>query len=350
LRLTNSFVLFIELMMSNWKKKLKADPTDWLMAGEDPSIRYFLLTDLLGYNKRNPDVRQAQKDIMTNGAVSKILAKRNKNGYWGKPEQFYSYSKYKGTVWTLLLLAQIGADGRDDRIKQSCEFILNRSQDKDSGGFAFQGNPKGSAYHEKVIPCLTGNMLYCLIRFGYLDDKRIKAGINWITKYSRYDDSDSSAPADWPYAKFANCWGKHTCFMGIVKNLKALAEIPKSKRTSAVKRTIEMSAEYMLRHHLYRRSHNLKKVAIKEWLRFSYPLMWNDDTLEVLDILLKLGYRDKRMDEAINLVLSKQDKMGRWKMDFSFNGRMLTRIEEAGKASRWITYRALKVLNLYYGQ
>lgn len=76
--------------------------------------------------------------------------------------------------------------------------------------------------------------------------------------------------------------------------------------------------------------------------------MWNNDILEILTILTKLGYRDKRMESAIKKVIGKQDKMGRWKMDFSFNGRMHARVEQLDQPSKWITLWALTVIKRYY--
>ena len=42
-------------------------------------------------------------------------------------------------------------------------------------------------------------MLYSLIRCGYQDDPRVKKGIDWITKYQRFDDAIEKAPKGWPY-------------------------------------------------------------------------------------------------------------------------------------------------------
>ena len=65
----------------------------------------------------------------------------------------------------------------------------------------------------------------------------------------------------------------------------------------------------------------------------------------MLGILVKLGYRDARMQDAIDLVRSKQDENGRWKQkEDYYNGRMLMRFEKAGEASKWVTGEALRVL------
>lgn len=106
--------------------------------------------------------------------------------------------------------------------------------------------------------------------------------------------------------------------------------------------------EYLLIHHIYKRSHDLSRISKPDWVRFGFPLMYQTDVLEILGILTKLGYRDKRMQEAIDLVTSKQDEEGRWKLENTFNGRFQTNIEQKGKSSKWITLNALKVLKRYY--
>lgn len=183
---------------------------------------------------------------------------------------------------------------------------------------------------------------------GYPSDSRVRGGIDWIVKYQRFDDGVKDAPKGLPYDKREACWGKHTCHMGVVKALKALAEIPPDKRTPRIKETIEKGVEYLLKHHIYKRSHDLSRVSKPGWLKFGFPLMWNTDALEVLGILTKLGCRDERMQDALELVISKQDEQGRWKLETTFNGRFQVSIEQKGKTSKWVTLNALRVLKRAY--
>ena len=281
------------------------------------------------------------------GVVPKILAKQNDQGYWVTPERFYT-AKYKGTVWQLIILAELGADGRDERIKKACEFILKNSQDHESGGFSFYTSARtGGGRHSTVIPCLTGNMVWSLIRLGYLKDSRLQKGIDWITNYQRFDDRVDKPPAGWPYDITYGCWGRHTCSMGAIKALKALSEIPESARLPEVKETIAKGTEYFLQHHVHKRSHNLEKVCKPSWLKFGFPLMYQTDALEILGILTKLGYHDQRMLEAIDLLISKQGNQGRWILESTFNGRFHVSIETKDKPSKWITLNALRVLKAY---
>jgi hypothetical protein len=334
--------------MENWKSLIKTDPTEWLLEKDIPSVRYFALTELLDKPENDFEVKQAKKNIMEVGTVPYILAKQKEEGYWETPINFYT-AKYKGTIWQLIILAELGADGKDKNIRKGCEFILNNSQDHESGGFSMHTSTKaGGGRHSEVIPCLTGNMVWSFIRFGYLDDPRIQNGINFIVKYQRFDDRTNDMPKGWPYDRLEICFGKHTCHMGVVKALKALAEIPINKRSKDVMKTVNQGAEYLLIHHIYKESHNLKRMSKPGWNRFGFPLMYQTDVLEILGILTKLGYKDERMQEAIDLVISKQDPRGRWKLENTFNGRFQVNIEEKSEQSKWVTLNALRVLKRFY--
>ncbi len=334
--------------METWKSYLKKDPTKWLLGKNNPSVRYLTLTEILDVPASDPQVKEAKSAIMKKPVVSKILAKQEDIGCWDKPERFY-IAKYKGTVWQLIILAEHLADGKDKRIQKACEFILEHSQDLQSGGFSVHHSVKaGGGRHSEVIPCLTGNMLWCLLRFGRHDDPRVQRAIRWITKYQRFDDFTKDPPKGWPYDKAEPCWGKHTCHMGVVKALKALAEIPDELKSRPVKSTIKKAAEYLLLHHIHKKSHDLTKVSKPGWLRLGFPLMYQTDILEILGILTNLGYNDKRMQEAVDKLASKQDDSGKWILTKNFNGSFLVDVEEIGKPSKWITLNAMRVLKKYY--
>jgi len=334
--------------MNDYQTYLRSDPTAWLLEEDNPSVRYFTLTDICGRPGNHPEVRATKKQIMQTGIVPKILAGQDPEGFWIKAESFYVRTKYKGTVWQLIILAELMADPQDPRLHKACDFILEWSQDRQSGGFSYRGTKQNGGQHSGVIPCLTGNMVWILIRLGRLEDPLVQDGIQWITTYQRCDDSIAQAPMGWPYEKFEQCWGRHTCHLGVVKALKAFAEIPPHLRNPEVQRFIQDGAEYLLKHHLYKRSHDLKKTAKPKWKRLGFPHMWDTDALEMADILLRLGYRDPRMQEAIDLIQSKQDEKGHWLLEETWNGRFQVNIEHKGKPSKWVTLLALRTLKAYY--
>lgn len=318
---------------------------EWLLEDENPSVRYFTLVSLLHKSPKNTEVRKARQTIMNTGVVPAILQQQNE-GVWGAPGRFYR-DKYKGTSWNILILAEMGADPGDQRIGNACEFILQHSQDPESGGFSYDTSAKtGTGLPSGVVPCLTGNMVYSLIKLGYLDDGRVQKAIDWIIKYQRADDAVDEGPAGKVYERYEMCWGRHSCHMGVAKSLKALAAVPPEKRTPAINAKIDELLEYFLKHHLYKKSHNLEQIARPGWLRLGFPLMYQTDILELLGICADLAKNDPRLLDALAIVKSKRGADGKWKLENTFNGKTLVSIEKKGQPSKWITLKALKALQV----
>jgi len=346
--------------MTDAAESFDAGLLHWLLDGGDPSVRFFTLTDLLGSPPGSPEVLAARRELMARGPVPAILAAQGDDGHWEGRDRFYT-AKYRGTVWQLLILAELGAQGADERVRRGCEAVLRDAQDRLSGGFATDRAKRdgdGGGLHGRVIPCLTGNLVFSLIRLGLLDDPRLQAAVEWLTTYARFDDGDGEAPGTvaglagdcrpptgWPYDAWEMCWGRHTCLMGVVKTLKGLSAVPPQRRSPAVQRTLDDGAEFLLRHRLYRRSHDPARDAKPGWKRLGFPRMYQTDVLEILDILERLGKAgDERAGEARTLVAARAGVDGRWTLQDTFNGRYLVDIETKGRPSRWLTLRALRAL------
>ena len=343
--------------MTGGADTIDRDTLAWLLASDEPALRYRTLTEFLGEPVEGGpaeggaaadggDAARARREIMTQGAVPRILAAQSADGHFGRPGAFYK-DKYRGTVWQLIVLAELGADPADARVRAACEAIFRDSQDPRSGGFSVDLSRRdGGGLPSGLIPCLTGNMVFSLARLGYLDDSRLQRAVDWIATWQRFDDGDGEPPSGGPYDRYEMCWGRHTCHMGVVKALKGLAEIPPGRRSAAVQRTIAEGTEYLLRHHVHKRSHDLAKVSKPSWRRFNFPLMWQTDALEILSVFAKLGQPllDPHSAEALDLVRSRQGADGRWKLDNTQNGRFVVDIETKGQPSRWVTLRALTVV------
>jgi hypothetical protein len=69
------------------------------------------------------------------------------------------------------------------------------------------------------------------------------------------------------------------------------------------------------------------------------------DILEDLEVLAALGYgRDPRLSNAIEFVMSKQDRDGRWRNEFPYELTSWARFERTKVKSKWVTLRACRVL------
>ena len=238
------------------------DTVAWLLDCDDPFVRYFTLT-LLGESADGVAAAKTRCRIMTEGAVPLILAAQRGKGYRCGRERFYT-AKTTGTVWQFIILAQLGADGGDERLRRAWEVILCDSQGAESGGFSVTCAKAVGGRHGSVIPCLTGNLIFSLIKLGYLDDPRVRRAI---------DDADGDAPTGWPYDPWEMCWGRHACHMGAIMALKALAEKPPERCSSEVRRTLADGVEFRIRHHVHRHSHDLAHDCEPGWRRFGFPLL-----------------------------------------------------------------------------
>jgi hypothetical protein len=320
---------------------------DWLLEKDNPSVRYETLTTLLGYPQDDAEVLAARQMIMTAGLVPSILQNQNTDGSWGQPDRFYN-DKYTGTVWNLLLLAELAAAPDHPQIQNACEFIFHHAQNPETGGFSYTMSAKtGTGLASGIIPCLTGNMVYSLIRLGYLDDRRLQQAIDWIVTWQRADDGDADPPGGPVYDRYEMCWGRHSCHMGVAKALKALAAIPADRRKPAVGDKIDLLCEYFLKHHLYKKSHDLATVARPGWLKPGFPLMYQTDILELLDLFAGLDRWDPRLEDARVILQSKQPADGRWILENTFNGKMVVQFEQKGKPSKWLTLKALRILDRF---
>ena len=177
--------------------EVKFDVVEWLLGEDNPSVRYFALRDLLNRSAGDAELESARRNIMSTGVVPEIIAKITTEEYRPMRQDFYA--KYQGLAWQLIILAELGAE-RTAPVADACESLLSNSQDRDGGGFSMRASGKsGGGLPRMVIPCLTGNMIFSLIRLGYLDDPRLREAIDWIAHYQRFDDGEGDAPKGPPY-------------------------------------------------------------------------------------------------------------------------------------------------------
>ena len=317
--------------MSNYLKRLKADPREWLLQKDNPSARYSTLLHLYGSKKESPEVVSTRKGIMSSPEVKKILSLQNEQGGWeGNPDSFAPASR--STIWQLIFLAELGADGRNRKIKKAANLILREMFPLDS-----KTGLKGKSFCNYLF-CYMGVALRGLVLLGYHDDERIKRAFQFVCERL----SERGLSCRWR--------GHLTCPWGAVKILSAFVEVPARNRTDPMKESMACCADFLLKHDLSMAAYPRTGKRSKLWFKFGFPRPWHSDILETTYVLARAGYaKDRRLTKAVDYILSKQDHLGRWKMEYSMNGRMLADIERKGEASRHLTFRALYVLKKRFG-
>jgi hypothetical protein len=313
---------------------------DWLLEKDNPSVRYFALRDLLGRPDDDGAAQAARRAIMRSEPVRKILAAQNPEGYWVKPGSGYS-PKYQSTVWQILFLAQLGADGRHRQIQRGCDYLLEHAQAV-HGGFSANRDARPSG----ALHCLDGNLIRALITLGCGGDERVGRAVEWLAgaitgdDFDQYYASGTSGPG---FCCAANMG--QPCAWGAVKALHALANLPKALQSKKVKKATTVAVEFLLSRDPAKADYPYTGRVSGEWFKFGFPLSYTSDVLEAALALAEAGRaRDPRLMPAIELILSKRDADGRWALKHSLNGKMWADVEVKGKPSKWVTLRALRVL------
>jgi hypothetical protein len=135
-----------------------------------------------------------------------------------------------------------------------------------------------------------------------------------------------------------------------VRALWALNGVPAEERTPVVEAAIRASVDFLLSYDVARAEYPYKERINSSWFKFGYPLGYVTDVLLNLEALAEAGCGgDPRLDEAVELMLSKQDEAGRWKLEYGYKSKMWADIEKKGKPSKWVTLRATRVLKLIHG-
>jgi len=233
--------------MTAWTDQLKANPLDWLLEPDaaNPGVRYFALRDLLNRPVDDPEVVAARAAVMHSGPVPAILDAQADEGYLVKPGAGYA-PKYRGTLWSLLFLAQLGADGRDERVRRAVEYVFDHAQAK-NGAFSINCTPS------TAVHCLWGNVVRAMLDLGVRDDERLDWAIDRLARsvtgdaYGPYLRGGVQGPSFLCSANYGL-----PCGWGAVRVLWALTAVPAARRTPAVEAAIRACTDFLLHYDIAR--------------------------------------------------------------------------------------------------
>lgn len=350
----------------------KLDKTiDWLLQDDNPPVKKRALVSLQGYDEDAPKVRKIAEQVNEYPPIRIILEHwedwGKKGGKWDHP-----YKKYEGGFWQLHFLGEMGADGNDERIKSACEHLIEWQQ----RGMMFYPNRN---IDKPYIHCLTANVLRSMYKLGFQEDERVWKGLEALASSLVRDGGAKCFVLEVSLPEL--------CHMTLPWVLSAFTSIPEEKRTETMNIAIDVCVKRLLEKEVFvyvpdiatawaKRMNEIYKEtktgkgaeAIKaeipqwqekltdkfaekdSWKKFGFPLHYNPDLLESLLGLKAAGIANvPEVQKALDIVESKVGKDGKWKMNRSLNGKMLTDVEKRGEPSKWITLRALEVLK-YWGR
>jgi hypothetical protein len=334
----------------SWQTQLRGDSVSWLLEPDSPGVRYLALRDLMDLPAEDAKLKSARKLAHKEGPIAEVLSHMEEAGYWVKAGSGYN-PKYLSTVWSIILLAQLGASVHEDRrIERACKYLLDHAL-TEGGQFTAiaSGAPSGTA------DCLQGNLCWSLMELGY-DHPRLDSAFEWMARTVTGDGIASQKEKNAPVRYFAGKCGptfacgannKLPCAWGGCKVMMAFGKLPAKKQTPLIKKAIKQGVDFFLSVNPatadYPNGYTDKPSG--NWWKFGFPVFYVSDILQIAEALSALGYGgDKRLANTMNFIREKQDENGRWLLEYDYGSKTWVDFGAKKKPSKWVTLRALRVL------
>jgi hypothetical protein len=298
---------------------------DWMLDA-DPSIRWQALRDLADAPAEVVAAERAR--VATEGWGARLLALQGDDGLWEGGALFPArkgdsdagdrpadgdQSEDSGQPWTataysLVLLRDLGVDPRCDQVRRAVALVRDNCRWEHAGQPFFSG---------EVEPCING----MVIALGTYFDQDVDGVVARLVGEQLEDGG-------W------NCWVEYgsvrSSFATTVRVLEGLLAHERATGGSAESIAARRRGEeYLLERKLFRRK-STGEVADPAWLQFSFPTRWLYDVLRALEYLRAAGDPpDQRVDEAIQLLRSKQQPDGTWLLENRIPARSTSRSRTA---------------------
>jgi hypothetical protein len=308
----------------------------WLL-DSDPSLRWQVMRDLTG---EPPRVVAAERSrVATEGWGAQLLARQFPAGHWGDGPPGWRKDlpehdrRLLIALYSLAVLMDLGLDPAGNQARK----MIGRV-DK---GLKFKWLDNRPFLHGETEACINGRILGVGAYFKEPND----ALANQLLGEQLEDGGwNCEAPKS-----------RRSSFHSTICVLEGLLEYERAQRkngrkSAAVTKARKRGENYLLERSMFR-SLRTGEVINKRWLRFAFPPYWHYDVLRGLDYLRHAGVEpDSRMQEAIEVVIQRRHQNGRWPLNLVHPEFIPLEMEtEAGRASRWNTLRALRILRWYDG-
>ena len=330
-------------MTTNFSKKQVSRSTtaviEWLL-DSDPSIRWQVMQDLT--DPPAEEVAAERAKVAAQGWGAQLLALQGADGSWAGTAFNQGWDS---TMHILSLLRELGLDPDSDEARRAVGKVYDNVRwmgwdwDGNWRGREFVGNP---FFAGEVEPCINGQVMASGAYFGQ-DCQRI------MDRLLREQLSDGGWNCESANGSTRSSFNTTICVLEALLEYELAGGINGDVTAARLR-----GQEYLLERRLFHRQTTGEVIdrdreGESDWTHFTFPNWWHYDVLRGLEYLRRAGVApDERVAEAIALVESKRDNDGRWLLEHEYRGTMSVEINEGvGKPSRWITLRALRVLDWY---
>lgn len=299
----------------------------WLLDG-DPAIRWQAVRDLNDASERT--IRREQRRVAEEGWGARLLGLQDPDGRWAAG--VYT-PKWTSTTYTLLLLRTLGLAPCHPRALRACQVLLDCGFWRDGGINFYAGR------YERSETCIS-SMVLALACWFQLEDPRVdRLAENVIAQQMADGGWNCRATPGYSGATHGSFHTTILALEGLLEYERFRPELANAAREAQVR-----GREFLLVHRLFR-SHRTGKVVKSALTRLAFPPQWHFDILRGLDYFRASGAAcDERLSDALGLLEKKRTAEGVWLLESVYPGKTFFNMETKGRASRWNTLRALRVL------
>jgi hypothetical protein len=305
------------------------DPVvEWLL-DSDPSIRWQVMRDLT--DARTPIVAAERARVAAEGWGALLLDQQRPDGQWGDG---VATPFWWSNLYTLVFLRDLGLDRTSPRVRSA----IDRVRDNITWGPGFGDSP---FFEGEVEPCINGRVVALGAYFGERSDRLVDRLL-----------SEQLGDGGW------NCEAERgsvrSSFHTTICVLEGLLAFEQAfGATPSVTDARKHAHEYLLDRRLLRRLSTGEVIKDRKtdqpWTQFAFPPLWHYDVLRALDYLRAARVPpDARVEEAVVIVRERRQDDGRWLLDVRHENTVHEELAgPVGAPNRWITLRALRVLDWY---
>lgn len=298
----------------------EASVVNWLLDG-DPAIRWQVMRDLTG---ESGNVVAAERSrVASEGWGRELLDRQSPQGWWVRPDD----EGWMITMDALALLREFGVDPSSDAARTAISRV--------KAHLTWEMLDNRPYFEGETEPCING----AILAFGSYFGERCDTIVDRLL-------SEQLADGGW------NCEAPpstRSSFNSTIRVLEGLLEYEhRWGAVAAISDARRKGHDYLLERRMFRRLTS-GEIIDRNWTRFTFPTMWHYDVLRGLDYLRGAGVEpDERITEAVEIVKARRHQNGRWPMNHLHADRLGFPLEtETGRASRWNTMRAMRVLKWF---
>lgn len=301
-----------------------ADPelVGWLLAG-DSAIQFQVWRDLLGQERR-----ELQQRAAFDGEAAVILAARGTDGHWGRG--FYQ-PKWTSSHYSLLELRDLQVSPDLAPCSETVALVA-REKGRDGGV-----NPSGGVRQADV--CINGMFLAYACYFR-TEPAVLESVVDFVLG-QQMADGGFNCHSNRSGARVSSVHTTASVIDGFAEYLRQ----GYPHRAGDVAGAVAAAAEALLQRRLYQRRADGEPIRAA-FTRLHHPARWHFDVLCGLEVVRAAGVPwDPRLADAVDVVERRRRPDGRWAAAAQHPGETHLAYPRAGAPNRWVTLRALRVLN-----